>query len=180
MTADTYQEIGRAGLFDPTLRLELLDGEIYEMSPIGSRHAACVDRLSNLLNRLVGRSFIVRTQNPIRLSDLSEPVPDLSLADWRDDFYEKALPIANAVHLVIEVADTSLRTDRLIKTNLYAVAGIPETWVVDLLAQKIEVFTVPVKGTYSELATFTRGQVIRSTTITGLEITVEQILGANS
>lgn len=179
MTADAYQEIGRAGLFDPTLRLELLDGEIYEMSPTGSRHAACVDRLSTFLNRLVGAPHIVRTQNPIRLSDLSEPEPDITLVTWRDDFYEHALPAAKDVRLIIEVADTSLRTDRSVKTNLYAVAEIPETWVVNLLEQKVEVFSEPVNGAYSVVSTLGRGEVIRSATIPGLELGVIDILGAN-
>lgn len=180
MTADAYQEIGRAGLFDPTLRLELLDGEIYEMSPTGSRHAACVKRLSAYIQRLRLESFIVSTQDPIRLSDLSEPVPDIALVAWREDFYESELPTANAVHLVIEVADTSLRTDRSVKTNLYAVAQIPETWVVNILEQQIEVFTEPVGGTYRSVANFSRGDVIRSVNVTGLEITVIDILGANN
>ena len=92
ITADEFEQMGRAGIFHPDARLELLEGEIYQMSPIGIPHAACVDYLSRFFNRHFGDRMIVRAQNPIRLNDLSEPQPDIALLRWRDDFYRHAHP----------------------------------------------------------------------------------------
>src|SRR5215210_2412570 len=106
ITADEYERMGEAGIFPPDARLELIEGEIYEMSPIGSLHAACVTFLTHILEKL-GDGFQVRVQNPIRLDDFSEPQPDLALVSWRDDYYRGAHPQPNDVLLVIEVADTT-------------------------------------------------------------------------
>ena len=92
ITVDEYERMGEAGIFRPDSRLELLEGEIYELSPIGSHHAACVKLLGNLLNRQLGDKLIVSTQDPIRLDDFSEPQPDIALLLWRDDFYRHAHP----------------------------------------------------------------------------------------
>src|SRR5215210_3538728 len=120
ITVDEYERMGEAGIFRPDSQLELLEGEIYEMAPIGSSHAACVKALSLLLNQLFGGVLLVSTQDPIRLNDYSEPQPDLALLRWRDDFYRRAHPTAADVLLVIEVADTTVDSDRRIKIPLYA------------------------------------------------------------
>src|SRR5215210_9388020 len=148
ITVDEYERMGEAGIFRPDSRLELLEGEIYERSPIGSRHAACVSFLGNQLNRQLGDKMIVRTQDPVRLDDFSEPQPDIALVRWRDDFYRHAHPTPADVLLVIEVADSTVESDRSYKMPLYAKAGIPEAWLVNLPDGGIELYAGPADGAY--------------------------------
>jgi Uma2 family endonuclease len=177
ITADEYKRMGEAGVFPPDARLELLEGEIYEMSPIGSPHAACVDALALLLNEAAKRRFIVRVQSPIRLNDFSEPQPDVTLLRWRDDFYRKALPTPADVLLVVEVADTTLETDRKVKIPLYARAGIPEAWIVNILDERIEIYSAIEGESYGQIKRFGRGRRARSQILEGLSVGVDEILG---
>ncbi|MHB1891749.1 MAG: Uma2 family endonuclease [Acidimicrobiales bacterium] len=131
-----WEEMGRLGLFDEDARMELLDGEIVDMAPIGARHQDCVDRLTEALVRLAGQRVTVRVQGSIRLDDRSEPQPDIALLRRRPEGYADALPTPPDVFLVAEVADTSLASDRA-KSVLYAAAGIPECWIVDLQADQV-------------------------------------------
>src|SRR5256885_2960453 len=112
ITADEFEQMGRAGILHPDARLELLEGAIYEMPPLGSPHAACVKFLSAQLNRLFNGKCIVSTQDPIRLNDFSEPHPDVALLRWRDDYYRNSHPTPDDVLLIIEVADSTVETDR--------------------------------------------------------------------
>ena len=143
ITVDEYERMGEASIFRPDDRLELLEGEIFEMSPIGSHHAACVDLLARLLRVRVEDFAIVRVQNPIRLDDFSEPQPDVALLKLRDDFYRHAHPTPADVLLVIEVADSTVESDRGYKIPLYAKAGIKEAWLVNLPAERIEIYAEP-------------------------------------
>jgi Uma2 family endonuclease len=177
ITADEYERMGEAGILRPDARLELLEGEIYEMSPIGSRHAACVDALSLLLTEIVGRRFRVRTQSPIRLDDFSEPQPDVALLRWRDDFYRDAHPTPADVLLVIEVADTTVESDRRYKLPLYAKAGINEAWLVNLPDEKIELYAEPANGAYQLTREFKRDEDAQSHTIAGLRVSVAAVIG---
>src|ERR1041385_849978 len=112
LTVAEYERMGQTGVFPPEARLELIEGEIIEMSPIGSRHAACLERISARLHRVAQDKFLVRTQNPIVLDDFSEPQPDISVLTFSDDYYDKAHPQKQDVLLVIEVADTTVPFDR--------------------------------------------------------------------
>jgi Uma2 family endonuclease len=170
ITADEYERMGEAGIFAPDARLELLEGEIYAMSPIGSLHAACVDFLSSVLNRLFGGKFIVRTQNPIRLNDFSEPQPDVALLRWRDDFYRQGHPQPADVLLIIEVADSTVESDRSYKVPLYAKAGIPEVWLVNLPAERVEVYALPSGDAYQYTVEFGRGEQVSAQAVDGLAI----------
>lgn len=114
-TVAEFERMGQAGILTKDARLELIEGEIIEMSPVGSRHAACVNFLSRFLNRAVGDIALVSAQNPIRLSDFSEPQPDVALLRLRDDFYRAAHPTPAETLLIIEVADTTLEYDRQVK-----------------------------------------------------------------
>src|SRR5436190_15615228 len=127
-TLDEYHRMGKTGILSEDDRVELIEGEIIEMSPIGSRHAACVDRFNELIARL-RLNIIVRVQSSIQLDDYSQPQPDLALLRRRDDFYSSSLPRPADVLLVIEVADTTLEYDRFVKLPLSAHAGIPEAWL---------------------------------------------------
>ncbi len=177
ITVDEYERMGEAGIFHPDVRLELLEGEIYQMSPIGITHAACVDYLSRFFNRYFGDRVIVRVQNPIRLNDLSEPQPDVALLRWRDDFYRRAHPTPADVLLVVEVADSTVETDRSYKVPLYARAGIPEVWLVNLPEERIELFAEPDGGAYQVTRDFERGEDVESHGVANLRVGVADVLG---
>ena len=152
ITVDEYHRMAEVGLLAPDARVELIEGEIIEMPPIGNRHAGSVDRLNRLLNRAVGDRAIVRCQSPIQLNDSSEPQPDFALLASRDDFYVRQRPTAADTLLVIEVSDTTLRYDLHTKMSLYARHGIPELWVVDVVRAQLHVFRNPVGAKYEETA----------------------------
>lgn len=138
-----------AGILGRDDRVELIDGEVVEMSPIGSRHAASVSRLVRIFTSLVGDLAVVRVQDPVRLSDLSEPQPDLALLKPRDDFYASGHPTPADVYLIVEVADSSLAFDQGVKLSLYALCGIPEVWIVDLSTSVLTSYRTPDGGNYT-------------------------------
>jgi Uma2 family endonuclease len=177
ISVDEYERMGEVGIFPPDARLELLEGGIYEMSPIGSRHAACVKFLSNLLSRQLGDKLIVSTQDPIRLDDFSEPQPDVALLRWRDDYYRHAHPQPADVLLVIEVADTTLESDRRYKLPLYAKAGIAEAWLVNLPEESIELYAEPADGAYRITKEFKRSEEAQAHTIADLRVEVAAVIG---
>jgi hypothetical protein len=176
-TVDDYYRMYEAGIFSEDDRVELIDGEIVEMSPIGKSHAACVDRLTKLFVQHLGDDAIVRVQGPIRLDNRSEPQPDIALLRARGDFYASGHPGPADVLLVVEVADTTLSYDRDIKARRYARAGIPEYWLVDLTGEAIDVYSEPGKSRYGLLRLVERGQTIVSLAIPGLTLDVNTILG---
>ena len=146
-----YHCMGEVGILGPNVRCELIEGEIIDMSPMGSRHAGTVKMLSRLFSRVVGDIAIVAVQDPIALDEYSEPEPDFALLKSRADFYKSAHPRPEDVLLIVEVADTSLRYDRETKIPLYARNGIPEVWLVDLVSLRIEVFLAPGVGGYGTI-----------------------------
>lgn len=158
-------------------RVELLDGEIWRMSAIGSRHIACVNRLTASISRQIDRSVIMSVQNSIQLDDYTEPQPDLALLRMQPDFYAEALPTAADVVLLIEVADTSLEFDRRIKLPRYAQAGVPEVWLVDLKEKLVRVYTQPAESGYQAIRQLQPDQTVVATTIAGLAVAVKDILG---
>lgn len=172
-----YYRMTEAGILSAGDRVELIDGEVIEMSPIGSRHAACVDRLNKFLNKLVAEDVIVRVQNPIVLDDYSEPQPDISLLRPHADFYAQEHPTPADVLLVVEVADSSTQFDREIKLLLYAQAMLPEVWLVNLPDDTIERYSQPANGAYQIAQTLKRGEVLISTMILSLNLDVAAILG---
>jgi Uma2 family endonuclease len=164
-TVGEFHQMAEAAIFGEDDRVELLSGEVVVMTPIGSRHAACVSRLNRWLGQHLGEGFIVRVQDPVRLDDRSEPQPDLVVVKARDDFYRDAHPGPADVLLVIEVADTSTEINRVEKVPLYGRSGIPETWVVDLSARQIEVYRAPTSGGYDEHDTVRHGGSLRPNAI---------------
>jgi Uma2 family endonuclease len=137
-TVKDYHRMAEAEIFDPKDRVELIDGEVVKMSPVGTRHAGCVRRLTHLMMPL-GKRAIVSVQHPVQVGELSEPEPDLAVLRWREDFYDDHHPMPPDVLLVVEVADTSLRYDLRRKAPLYIAGGVPEVWVVDLVADVVHV-----------------------------------------
>lgn len=132
--------MAEADIFERDDRVELIDGGVFELSPIGTRHAASVRRLERILSSL-GDLAMLSVQSPIQVGEFSEPQPDLAILRFRADFYADHHPMPPDIHLVIEVADTSLRHDLMRKSPLYIAGGIPEVWVVDITASLVHVTT---------------------------------------
>lgn len=169
--------MGEAGLFDEDARVELLEGEVTKMAPIGARHFASVTRLGRLLQARVAERAIVSIQSPVVLDDHSEPQPDVALLSPRSDDYESGLPGPGDVLLVVEVADTSLARDRDVKAPLYARAGISEAWIVDLAGAAILVLRGPSPTGYRDSHRAERGDALEPQALPGLVIAVVDILG---
>lgn len=176
-TVAEYERMGQFGIFSEDARVELVCGEIIQMSPIGERHAACVDFLTQLITLRLRRGAIVRVQNPIQLDDYSEPQPDIAVLKPRDDFYRRAHPRPEDVLLVIEVSDSTLEYDRKVKMPLYAGAGIPEAWLVNLPEERIEVYSDPVDGEYQTVRSYAHGKRLQSHTLAALRLSVSKVLG---
>jgi Uma2 family endonuclease len=176
-TVDEYHRMAEAGILSEDDRVELIDGEIIKMSPIGNRHVACVNRLNAVLTSKIDQAAIVSVQNPFAVDDYSEPQPDLVVLKWREDFYEQSLATAREVLLIIEVADTSLKYDRNVKVPAYARAGVPEVWIADLAGDGIEAYSEPVSGVYRKVRWASRGQTLRPEQLPGISIGVDEILG---
>ena len=174
---DQYYRLAEVGVLRPDDRVELIEGEIVKMSPIGSLHAACLRVLHVELNELFGRKYIVSVQSPVRLDDFSEPEPDLALLKPRDDFYAERHPTPEDVVLIIEVSDSTILSDRNVKIPLYARAGIPEAWLVNLPKKMIEVYYDLVENRYRKCLKFKRGEVLVSPTVPGLSLKVSEIIG---
>jgi Uma2 family endonuclease len=172
-----YYRMAETGILSESDRVELIDGEVIEMSPIGSRHAACVDRLNQLLSLLLGKHLIVRVQNPIRLDEYSEPQPDLCLLQPRADFYAQAHPTPADVLLVVEVADSSAGFDREVKLPLYAQASVPELWIIDLPADTVEIYAQPSGRKCQKSRKLKRGEIISSETVSQLSLAANAVLG---
>ena len=164
-TVADFHRMGEAGILGEDERLELIEGEIIEMTPIGSPHGGRVNQLNRLLTQAVGELAVVAVQNPVVLSEHSEPEPDLALLRPRADFYTSSHPQASDVLLLIEVADSSLPTDRDIKVPLYARHGIPEVWIVAIGEHQVLRFALPDQGAYQVRETI---DLSRPTSVPGL------------
>jgi len=146
------------------------------MSPTGSKHAGYVNRLSKLFNRLLIEE-IVAVQNPVILDDFSEPEPDLAILKYREDFYTEAHPTPKDVLLLIEVSDSTLDTDRTIKAPLYAHAGIPEYWIVNIEAQQVEVYYAPQLGSYQQKNVFGINDEVKAQFNAQIGLKVKEVFG---
>lgn len=178
-TVDEYYAMVEAGVLAEDDRVELLDGLVVNMAPIGSRHGGCVNIYTRLLSRLVGDRAILQVQNPIHLGDDSEPQPDLALLRDRPDFYSASHAEAVDVLLLIEVADTSLDYDRDEKLPRYARAGIPEVWLTVLPEGVVEAHTEPTENGYRVTRRLRAGDMLRPGCFEDIEIPVETIIPAD-
>jgi len=174
-TVEDYYQMDAAGLFAPDQRLELLGGEIIEMAAIGCRHAATVDRLNWFFAHAVGERATVRVQNPVRLNDLSELQPDVTLLRWRGDFYRAKHPMPDDVLLMIEVSDTTVSWDRGTKRPYYAAAGITEMWIVDLTHDLVEVATNPGSNDYRDVRQVRPGAVVAPVALPDVTLAVADL-----
>ena len=176
-TVDEYYKMAEVGIFDEDDRVELIHGEIIEMSPIGNLHMFCVNRLTGLLKKIPDEAGILSIQNPIGIDDYSEPEPDIAIFRYRSDYYKHQKPKPADVLLIIEVADTSLQKDRSVKIPLYAGAGIPEVWLVDLNRERLTVYTQPIDGSYMKTRHFLPGEMAFCSTIPAISWAVLDIFG---
>jgi len=156
LTVADFHRMGRFGVFHEDDRVELIEGEIIDMAPIGSMHAGTLFQLAECFRKAVGASAFVWVQNPVRLDQHSEPEPDLALLRPRTDYYKTSLPQAEDIILIVEVADASLRYDREMKVPLYARYGIAEVWLLDLENRRLEIFRGPQAGEYGAHQAFER------------------------
>lgn len=161
-------------------QVELIDGEIVEMSTIGSARQAVVDRLNRLLTSFASQDYIVRTQGPVRLDEHGEPQPGLALLRYREDFYEREHPGPRDALLLIEVSDSSLEYDRSVKLPLYGGASVPEVWIVDLAGGEVESHSGPRSGGYQTTRRYGRGEEAVSGTVSALRLSVDGILGGDT
>ncbi|GAP98209.1 Uma2 family endonuclease [Leptolyngbya sp. NIES-2104] len=157
-TIDRYHQAVEAGVFDE-VPVELLDGELIDMSPEGVPHSSLSDRSSRYLQRLLDERAIVRVGHPITLSNRSEPEPDLAIVDPQEDIYFDHHPYPENIFWLIEYSDSSLEKDLKIKSKVYAEAGIVEYWVINLRTRELIVFREPVQGKYQQKSTLTSGNI---------------------
>ncbi len=160
LTVNQFQQMIAHGILTKDDRVELLNGEILAMSPINPSHAGIVKRLNHLFSNLIPDDVIVAVQDPVQLDDRSQPQPDLCLLKATADFYQSRHPQPEDVLLVIEVAETSARTDRTVKRPAYARAGITELWIIDLKKKVVEVYRDPVDGKYQTTLLVRGGQTL--------------------
>ena len=180
LTVDEYHTMARAGILTEDDRVELIDGKIIVMSPIGPPHIRCVIVLENMLGRRVALSgatdLFLSVQNPVRLDIHGEPEPDVALLRLPEG--PQGTPRPEDVLLLIEVADTSLAHDRDVKLPRYAGAGIPEAWIVALEEDHIEVYRRPQAQGYAERQVFKRGEAVEIEALPALgAFSVDEILG---
>jgi Uma2 family endonuclease len=176
-TVDEYHRMGEAGILTEQDRVELIRGEVVQMSLIGSRHAGCVAALTHTLVTALGSRAILWPQNPVTLPPDSEPQPDIVLLRPRPDFYRASHPRAIDVLLMIEVADTTLRYDRRVKLPLYAEEGIAEVWIVNLQEECIEIYRGPTREGYRRAERHERGHIVSPEAFSDLVLPVDTILG---
>ncbi len=175
ITVSEYDQMALHGIIGDDERVELLCGKIIPMSPIGKRHALCVNQLNQVILPSLGDRAALTVQNPIQIDDYTEPEPDLALIQAPLTRYADHHPRPEEVYLVIEVADTTLQKDRMVKLPLYAKAGIPECWIVNLEGKAIEAYREPEEDSYLHKQTLRAGESLSLPLGLG-EVAVSEVL----
>jgi len=177
LTVADYHRMGEVGILTEDDRVELIEGELAAMSPIGSEHAGTVNALTRQLVLAAGNRGVVAVQNPVQLDDLSEPQADFAVRKPRSDDYRRATPRPDEVLLLIEIADASLAHDRTVKRALYARHRIPEFWIVNLAAGEVDVCRSPSGDHYASVSRVGRADVLEPELLPGARIPVAALLG---
>jgi Uma2 family endonuclease len=175
-TGDEYHRMAEAGILTEDDRVELIDGEVVQMSPIGARHAAAVKRCNRVLSRAVGDRALVSVQDPVRLDAYNEPQPDVALLRPRADDYAGGAPGPADLLLVVEAADTSLAQDRQTKLLGYAAAGVRETWLLDLPGDALEAHREPRPTGYALIRRYQRGERVSPEALPDVAVAVADLL----
>jgi len=161
ITVDEYYQMAEFGILKPNERVELINGEIIKMSPINSSHGGYVSRIVRLMYKYIGLDLATfRSENPIRLSNHTEPEPDITLAKYSENDYEDNHPTAEDIYLLVEVSDSTLRYDQTKKARLYARHQIPVYWIVNLVKKQLEVYQNPIDGKYTTKIILKRGDKV--------------------
>lgn len=176
-STEDYHRLAEVGILSEDDRVELIEGEVVEMSPIGSRHAGTLKRLVALFGQRLGSAVVLSVQDPLDLDDGTEPEPDLMLLRPRPDFYSESHPRPADVLLLVEVADTSLAVDRTQKADLYAAVGIAEYWVVDVERRRVFVHTGAMSTGYAKVETRDDDDSWSVQQLDGFSISGKDILG---
>ena len=175
-TVAEYFRMGEAGILQPKERVELIEGDILVMGPMGHPHFSGIMRHNRVFRQFPVERFAILVQAPLPLDEHSAPEPDLALLKYREDDYAGGLPGPSDVLLVIEVADSSLDYDRDVKSHLYGRAGIPETWVLNLPGDCIERFTEPGPEGYAQHTVLRRGEKVTPVALPDIELAVADLL----
>lgn len=175
---EEFRKMTEIGILPEESGWEIIDGYLIDKMTIGSKHASVVKRLNRVLTNLVGIQAVISIQDPIHIDNYNEPEPDVVLLAPRDDFYAEGHPTPQDILLLIEVSDSTVEYDRVIKKTLYAEAGIVEFWLVNLKDETIEVYTQPKNGGYYSARILESGESVKATAIENLTLAVEEILGS--
>lgn len=175
-TADEYLRMGETGIIGPEERVELIEGDVIQMSPIGPRHRGCVNRGTELFVLALSGRTIVSPQSSIRLNKHSEPEPDIVLFKPRADYYVRSHVTAENCFLVVEVAESSLRYDTKVKLPLYAKSGVPEVWIEDLRNERLLVYRDPSDTAYATCLTLKDGDSISPLAFPDMNFSVRDLL----
>ena len=176
-TVAEYYAMADAGILSENDRVELLDGDVIVMPPIGDWHAASVKLFANTMPPALRSRAMIAVQDPVRLGDDSEPQPDIMLLQWQDDFYRNGHPGPGDVLLLIEVADSTVEFDRTVKLAAYARAGIPEVWIAARPERRIEAYTDPTGGSYATVRYAGPGESIAPQAFPDIVLEVARIMG---
>ncbi len=176
-TVDEYHSLSETGILHEDDNVELIEGRIVDMVPIGSKHASCVNRIIELFADKLQKAAIVSSQNPIYLGEHSEPEPDIAVLKRKDDFYRNKHPSSQDIFLIIEIADASLEYDKFIKIPLYAKAGIQEVWLINLLENTIETYRSPSIDGYKIITRISPAETASPLSFPDIIIKAGELLG---
>lgn len=176
-SVEEYYRMAEIGLFAADARVELIEGEVIDMAPIGALHCGTVDWLTKLFHVNLGDSAIIRTQGVVSLSGFAEPQPDIALLEPRDDFYRSAHPAGPDTFLVVEVSDSSLQADRTVKIPLFAHFGVPEVWIVDLVHDQVHFYRSLRDGEYTDVSSMAQPGLTRLSSLPGAGVDLSKLFG---
>ncbi len=179
-TVDEFYRMADAGIFAEGDRVELIEGEIIQMSPIGHRHMVCVNRANDLFVSALKGKALISIQNPLRLNEYNEPQPDLVAFKWRADYYASKPYTLDDALFVVEISDTTLRYDTRVKLPIYAAAGVQEVWIENLKENLLLVCRYPISKVYKTQLSLRQGDLVSPFAFPDVRFKVEDLLGSDA
>lgn len=175
LTVIDYHRMVEVGILAADAQMELVEGEIFDMAPIGSRHNSAVNKLNRLLGHVLQDQAILQVHGSLRINSYTELQPDIVLLKHRSDFYENEIPGPDHTLLLIEVADSTLAYDRGVKTSLYASSGIPEYWLIDLEHRQVIFHRHPIENRYREIQTVKNAGLTQVASLEGVLVDLSSL-----